>query len=338
MNAIKGSDCGTCKGNKDFNQRPPEGLASSGEGFDPGNVDIDPYVGDVSAIPRRTGLYTMWLILSQASSGRAASAGLSVTHDQLVVKRWEFEVRGKSPFAITSIQRLQSSKTSGTDMIWDQAPKLSTACVLKCSSAAINYVDVNVGTRVSILGYNTSEGSFTFEHASGQGDGREGIRFTLRHAPAGFFVNPVNGEVLGYPSTQDIAKNANANEMVTQLIAVEESGDEFIIERFAFNVRPMRQFSPIFINSTKPNTTAAMTADYIDQYIDPTDKNLEYIVGESYRIAAKTLVEDSTLVSAGGMEDIYFSLSIGAPRLFFVNSATGEIVGQVRASLSQLTA
>lgn len=334
---VKGTDCGTCP-HLFKSQRPPVGLTSAGEGNDPGNIDIDPYYGDISAIPRRTGFYTMWLIL-QDQGGNAKEVGLSTIHDQLVVKKWEFQVRGKDPFEITALERLPPSVVAAASTVWSKSPDLK--------SPVERLINVTVGIRTSIPGFNTSAAAFRFEHASGRDGGRAGITFTIRNAPSGFFVKPQNGEVLGYPRSSDV--NVSTNQ-ITQLVAIEASGDEFIVEKFKFNVVPAPTFVPIFSCSDR-NPVAA---EYADQYINPSPGiRIDYVVGEPVRIAAKLLIRHSeqndgcaasddgdrlaingeaaqttTQVSAGTVDDIVYSLSSGAPDLFFVNSASGEIVGE----------
>lgn len=64
---------------------------------------------------------------------------------------------------------------------------------------------------------------------------------------------------------------------------------------------------------------------YGSEFTDP-DTTLEYIVGESYRIAPRTLIADETTVSAGFFENITYALA-DAPDGWFVGTDTGQITG-----------
>lgn len=72
-------------------ETPPAGLVTAGEGADPGFFDVDSETGSISALPRRIGNFSMYLIVVDLA-GTAASLGLPAELDQVVVKRWDFMV------------------------------------------------------------------------------------------------------------------------------------------------------------------------------------------------------------------------------------------------------
>lgn len=70
---------------------PPNSLAGEAEGFDPGIIVVDPSTADVVAVPRDVGRFIGWLIAVD-TSGSAAARGLPNMYDELVIKRWVFDV------------------------------------------------------------------------------------------------------------------------------------------------------------------------------------------------------------------------------------------------------
>lgn len=80
---------------------PPPILNATGQGLDPLNVfALDN--GDIYAVPKLTGRYNAWLIAIDGA-GTARDQGLPVEMDEIVVKRWTFEV--------TAVKRLETVST-----------------------------------------------------------------------------------------------------------------------------------------------------------------------------------------------------------------------------------
>ena len=87
-------------------ETPPAGLVAAGEGADPGLFDVDSTTGTISALPRRNGNFSMYLLAVDTAGTAAASFGLPAELDQVVVKRWDFTVVGKPDFVVTEYNRL----------------------------------------------------------------------------------------------------------------------------------------------------------------------------------------------------------------------------------------
>ena len=66
-------------------------LYAEGQGFDPGFIVLDSDTGDIYAVPKNRGSFTAWLIVTDCG-GSAEAAGLPTTFDEVVLKRWSFEV------------------------------------------------------------------------------------------------------------------------------------------------------------------------------------------------------------------------------------------------------
>ena len=63
----------------------------TGQRYDPGNIFLNEDTGDVYAVPKTQGKYTAWLIATD-QNGFAKTAGLPAVLDEMVLKRWSFEV------------------------------------------------------------------------------------------------------------------------------------------------------------------------------------------------------------------------------------------------------
>ena len=78
-------------------ENPPSTLLSegdkgqSGATIDPGFMTLDRDRGDIYAVAKRTGRYVAWLIVTDLG-GTAAAEGLPSGYDEVVLKKWEFEV------------------------------------------------------------------------------------------------------------------------------------------------------------------------------------------------------------------------------------------------------
>lgn len=68
---------------------------------------------------------------------------------------------------------------------------------------------------------------------------------------------------------------------------------------------------------------------YESDFTDPDTMKDSYVVGESYRIAPRKLIQDGTVVSDGDFDDITYTLT-GAPDGWFVGTSNGEITGKFK--------
>lgn len=285
-------------------ETPPKGLAPAGEGFDPGLFDVDPLTGTVSALPRRNGNYTLYLIAVD-TAGRAVKFNLPAELDQVVVKRWSFTVVGKPDFVVTSFSRVQ-----------DGLPAISSGEEPFITAAKIGVLNCTVGTMYHIAPIDPT----TLQHrfASGGADAR--IRFTIRNPLGGFFVDPSTGEVQGNPLP---ISPGTSTTYVSDLLAVDPGGQEAVLERMTFHILPRPLFIPVFTGARAPSSS---DAGYTDPSMQAQIKE-PLVVGSSYRFATLQLDERKTSVSAGKISDITYTLSPDAPDSFFVNSRSGDIFG-----------
>ena len=186
---------------------PPAGLKPAGEGLDPGLFDIDYKTGSISALPRRVGNFSMYL-LANDGAGTAAHFGLAGELDQVVVRRWDFNVVGKPNFEVMSYTRIQPGKL----------PAGSTTDAPYAAARKIRLLNCTVGTTYRIAPIDTE--TFAYKHASG-GAGAK-VRFTIRDPPPGssliriparFKANPKprafapkDTQARCWPSTPGVAK------------------------------------------------------------------------------------------------------------------------------------
>jgi surface protein len=146
------------------------------------------------------------------------------------------------------------------------------------------------------------------------------LRYKLEGAPASWFVNVENGEILGsyaYPGRG----------YSFDLVAVNMAGDEQLVETFKFNVEGPANFSVVPLIPTKRTQYAASNGDFTDYKFGAS-----YFVGSSYRFAPKILDPNQTQTSDGSQfEDITYTLRGVSERGtdgWFVSSQTGEIFGK----------
>ena len=275
---------------------PPIGLLPAGERLDPGLVDVNIMTGAVTAMPRRNGAFTMWL-LAEDEAGTAVELGLPKELDQVVVKTWTFEVVGKPDFEVVSYDRVRNGLSGPTPGI--------AAYITRDKVGTIN---CTVGTTQRVAPVNLT--TFVTKYASGGTNAK--IRFTIENPPQGFYIDPSSGEIQGNPHPSSVGAVVTST-----LVAIDSSGASAALERIEFETLPQPQFVPTFFaNRTKVG----------EGFTDPNAEP-EYVVGSSYRIATFVLNEASTTVSGGSLTGITFTLSADAPQGVFVQAKTGTIFG-----------
>jgi serine/threonine protein kinase len=294
-----------------FNRGTPPlaGLVAAGEGFDPGLFDVDTQTGAISALPRRNGNYTLFLLADDSTAGTATALGLPPQLDQVIVKRWDFIVVGKPDFAVSTYTREAAATLPPVGAGED--PYITTARV-----GSINCV---VGTMYHIAPINASKASLVYSHASG-GEGTK-IRFTIRNPPPGFFIEPSTGEIQGNPQA------SSAGETFTStLLAVDAGGQEAVLETITVTILSKPRFVPVF--ETTRTTVSEEDVEYTDPKPHAADAaDRAFVVGTSYKIATFILNTTATKVSAGAVADITYTLSSDAPESFCVQAKSGDISG-----------
>jgi hypothetical protein len=293
-------------------ETPPKGLAPAGEGADPGLFDVEAQNGTITALPRRNGDFSMYLIAFDAA-GSASDLGLPAELDQVIVKRWDFTVVGKPDFKVNSYSRVKEG-----------LPAVSSGEDPFITRSKVGAIDVTVGTIYHIAPID--QDTLAHEYASGGDQAR--IRFTIRNPPPGFFIDPNSGEILGSPLPFE---DDQVTQHVSQLLAVDPSGADFELEEIEITIHPRPTFVPVF----KPTRTYEQQQQQGENEEQPVYTNPSaqaqakkpFVVGSSYRFAAFELDVDKTTVSAGEVDDISYTLSAEAPDSLFVNSRTGDIFG-----------
>lgn len=273
---------------------PPAGLLPAGERLDPGLIDVNIITGSVTAMPRRNGKFTMWLLVED-EAGSASKQGLPNELDQAVVKQWSFEVVGKPDFEVVEYARVRSGLSD---------PSPGTAAYI--TRDKVGTVECTVGTTQRIAPVNLA--TFVSKYASGGANAK--IRFTIENPPPGFYIDPSSGEIQGNPDPSSVGKD-----LASTLVAVDSAGASAALELMHFVTLPQPQFIPKFHGSR--TTTGA-------GYTDP-DTGLEYVVGTSYRIATFKLDTELTTVSGGSLKGITYTLSTDAPSSVFVQAKSGTI-------------
>jgi serine/threonine protein kinase len=291
----------------EFNSGTPPlaGIVHAGEGADPGLFDVDTKTGMISALPKRNGNYTLFLI-AEDGAGTATTLGLPEQLDQVIVKRLDFTVVGKPDFVVTSYTRNEA--TSLPPVAAGEAPFIA--------AARVGSIECVVGTMYHIAPINTT--TLVYAHASGGGEGAK-IRFTIRNPPPGFFIEPDTGEIQGNPQA-----NSATETFKSTLLAIDPAGQEAVLETMTFTILPKPRFVPVF--ETERTTLSSVDEEYIDPTMYITDIE-PFVVGTSYKIATFILNTTTTRVSAGAVDDITYTLSSDAPESFCVQANSGDISG-----------
>lgn len=287
-----------------------EGLVASGEGADPGLVDVDAESGAITVLPRRNGNFTVFLV---AEDGAGGGVGLPAHLDQVIVKRWSFTVVGKPDFAVISYSRAAA----------DTLPPIAAGEAPYLGGNTIGRIECVVGTMYHFAPINRT--TLVSEYASG-GVGAT-IRFTIRNPPPGFFIEPSTGEVQGNPQAASAGKT-----YTSALLAVDPAGQEAVLETIVITVYAKPRFIPVFSSTDRTsmaNTAVGMNtgAGYIDPTAGGTGPAPVFVVGTTYKIATFVLDVVATKVSIGSAADITYTLSSDAPDSFCVQAKSGDISG-----------
>jgi len=285
---------------------PPPDLKPAGEGLDPGLFDIDPKTGAISALPRRVGNFSMYLIANDGA-GTAADVGLPSEFDQVVLRRWDFNVVGKPNFKVVSYNRVQR----------DELAKGSDTDAPYVASDRIGLVNCTVGITYRIAPIDKT--TFAYQYASG-GVGAK-VRFTIRNPPPGFFIDPETGEIQGKPQSESV----RTDPYTSTLLAIDAGGGEAVLETIQFAVFEQPQFK--FVAQLTGQRAERPDVKYSDPTANSTD---EYFVGEdyAYKVAPLRINKTATSVSFGSVDDVTYTLSSDAPPSFFVQARSGVIFGQ----------
>lgn len=225
--------------------RPPPNLFASDAGRDPGVFDADLATGSIVGVPQKNGKYTVWLLLEhrdEQSGLLAPSVGLPKELDQVVLKRWSFEVIGKPDFAVLRYNRpaFEGAESNGGDAGQESTPH-PVSCIVG-ETARIGPLDVGR--------YHQGE---DLEHFSGN---PEKITFTLTNSPAGFFISPKTGEMQAVPERAGVYDAA--------LWASDESGATSFIETLRIAIADPKEFG---ITATAWNASSnTVTASFEQVY------------------------------------------------------------------------
>jgi serine/threonine protein kinase len=284
-----------------LHRTPPIGLKPAGELLDPGLFDIDVTTGDISAMPRRNGIFSMWL-LAVDTAGTATEFGLPKELDQLVIKHWNFQVQGKPDFEVVSYSRRAT-----------ELPPVNRGDAPYVAADRIGAIECVVGTTYHFAPID--QRTLIVGHASGGADAT--IRYSMVDPPPGFFIEPSTGEIQGRP----LPSAAREEPYATKLLAIDPAGASAVLETVTIAIVPRPVFNPVFLAAENRRISSG------DEYTDPTDQTQRYVVHTPYLIARLALDEAATTVSAGAVADITYTLSSTAPDSFFVQATTGNIFG-----------
>lgn len=116
-------------------ETPPAGLVAAGEGADPGLFDVDSATGTISALPRRNGNFSMYLLVVDTAGAAASSFGLPKELDQVVVKRWDFTVVDKEEEVPVIAIALAAAVVAAIAMVAAPAAAIATPFVCSYVSA-----------------------------------------------------------------------------------------------------------------------------------------------------------------------------------------------------------
>jgi serine/threonine protein kinase len=271
---------------------------------------VNPTTGAITGSPVRTGEYAAVLVAVDAAAP-AVGMGLPRELDQLVLKRWPFNVTGTPGFAIESYSR----------------SKLGPEYV---TENKVGQVVCTVGTATLIAPINLS--TLVAHHVAGNDNGE--IRFTITNQPPGFFIDPATGEIQGNPRAASVAGGA----VLSRLVAVDPAGSTHELERIEFSFKAQPRFEPVFAATRRRGAGEGYVVPGSDGSPrlqggdgDGTDGGT-YYVGTTYLIASFALERSRTTVSGGLVDDVIYTLSAEAPSTVFVQATTGTVSGAFDAA------
>lgn len=295
-------------------------MQRANEGVDPGLFDVDATTGVISCEPRRNGLFSMFLVLED-EAGFAPEVNLPAEYNQVIVKHWSFEVKGKPDFVVNGYRRVAVDDLprlpEGELPYMGYPSKSPGAAGQTPNKNRITPVSVTVGSYYRFAPFVTEDVVDTVAYSYASGGSQASIKFSIRNAPPGFFIDTKTGAVQGQPRLQA------EDTYTTDLLAIDPSGAEAFIEKIRFTVLPQ----PIFDYHSTTTNRRKTQIDGDFSFTDPTDPRSEFLVGRSYTIARLETDEAKTTVSKGTVGDIGFSLSPDAPSTLYVQAQTGTIFG-----------
>ena len=297
---------------------PPDGITAAGQGDDPGVFSVDTGTGSIVGQPKRTGNFTMWMLLEDTEPGLAGMSAYGSTPDsvdqmrnnQMVVAVWNVEVTGKPTFKVLDTFE-RSSDAQGfaaSQYITDRSPRLD--CVVG-STYRIAPIDLET--------FETENANSKYDgstNGNGAGKGSSAFRFSLRGAPDGFFIEANSGEILGIPT------EPTDGDIRATLWVSDASGEEAFVQAILISVKAARLFEVDLLKNERIVVG--------DEYTDPEKKPDSYTVNKNYLIAPYRL-GTQTQVSAGTVTDIKYTL-LGAPASWFISADTGIITGRFNES------
>ena len=284
--------------NSTFGSRPQKSLLHAGEtesgsalSQSPGGPNlIDSQLGNVIVVPERVGRFTAWLI-AERIGGLASIRGLAAELDQIILRRWDFEVIPQPTLEVAVLDER---------LFGDDASKY-----VDPRNTSMEFV-TGQSYRIAPLKLDLEKTNVSFGKI---GD----MSFQLRDAPDSFFVNTKSGLMFGVFE--------EAGEKSFASVVVDKGGESALVEQMNFTVVEPPKFIVATTTSGQRNFRSGAS-----DYTDPTDASIEYETKRPYRFAPLVLNRTATKVSSGAFEDITFSV-VGAPNSFFVQTGSGELFG-----------
>eukprot|EP00729_Bicosta_minor_P006590 gene6590-9259_t len=311
---------------------PPYGLAESGKNADPGFTSVSPLTGEIIAFPAATGNYTMWLLLEDESDDAAALLSASKSNgnrtndgDATTTTTTTTTTTANTNDGIveTEIFAVDASGAEAyiqTLRILIKDPQefiLSTIDASTRVDSGTEYTDPRSKTTPYFVGENYLISPLQLDSSqttlsSGSTDLKRSIKYALRGAPRTWFVSGESGEIAG---------TFNASGTYTfSLVAVDDRGEEAVVEDFTFDVADKEAFKVVSHTRTPSPARGLASKDYTD----PTTATT-YAVGDTYRIAATVL--EKVANTEDSIDEIRFLLDGAAPQGFLIDSNDGYIQG-----------
>jgi proto-oncogene tyrosine-protein kinase Ret/cadherin 2 type 1 (N-cadherin) len=180
---------------------------STASSANPGSIGIDSESGDIFAAPKTIGNYTAWLVAVNIK-GTATTRGLPTELDQLLLKKWPFEVVDPPTFAVVLKDPTHRSRQIADPSKYDDP---TTTTFMK----GVNY-------KIAPLGIDTAATQVSTGTLAT-------ITYTLEGASEDWFVSATSGVIQGEFNQTGITSFS--------LVAVDAGGQRAVVERYTFNVR-----------------------------------------------------------------------------------------------------
>jgi len=187
--------------------------------WSPGSVDIGSETGVVHAAPTNTGTFTAWLIATD-TNGQAAANRLPAENDQVLLKKWTFEVKEPAAFVVEAYERTPANASK--DVLAEKANGYTDP---------MHRAETH---QIYAVGETYRFAPISITHAQGHGRGQ--VTFTMSGAPPGFLIDPTTGFIQG---TVQKPTGANRNIYSMQVYAVDGAGtrSQTPLETIVFDVR-----------------------------------------------------------------------------------------------------